>query len=616
VFVDNTYAEGECPMPLTADFILERLREWGIHRIFGYPGDGINAFLGALDRADGDPELIQPRHEEMGAFMATAHAKFTGEIGCCMATSGGGTIHLLNGLYDAKLDHQPVVAIIGQQKRISLGAGFQQEIDPNTLFKDVSADFVQTCMHPAQARQLVDRACKVALTNRTVATIIVPEDVAEEPAQTSPPRQHGAVYTSVGWTQPRVIPPDSEIQKAADILNEGKKVAMLVGQGAAKAADEVVEVAELLGAGAAKTSLGRAVLPDDLPWVTGPIGLLGSTSSHEMMMNADTLLMIGTSFPYTEWLPQEGQCKGVEIDIDGKMIGVRYPMDAHLVGDSKETLDRLIPLLHRKEDRSWRTQIEGEVREWWQVLDDRAHDKADPLNPELVVHELSKRLPDEAILTTDAGSAANWWSRHLKMRPGMQASLAGNLATMGPGTPYAISAKLDYPDRPVIALVGDGVFQMNGLAEMITVKRYLDRLSKSPLIFCVFNNQDLNQVTWEQRAMAGDPKFPGSQSIPDVPYAEWAKLLGLTGIRCDDPKKIGKAWDDALAANGPVVLEVVTDREIPPIPPHIKKMQAKKAAKALREGDPEAWGITVKGAKQKGHEFTESLKAMLPGGRS
>ncbi|MDN5746995.1 MAG: thiamine pyrophosphate-requiring protein [Pseudonocardia sp.] len=595
-------------MPQTADFILYRLRQWGIHRIFAYPGDGINSLLGAFDRANGDPEFIQPRHEEMGAFMATAHAKFTGEIGCCMATSGGGTIHLLNGLYDAKLDHQPVVAILGQQKRIALGAGFQQEIDPNTLYKDV-AEYVQTMMHPAQARQLIDRACKVALSNRTVAAIIVPEDVAMAEAETSPPRTHGAVYTSVGWTKPRVIPPETELRKAAQILNEGKKVAMLVGQGAAEAADEVVQAAELLGAGIAKTSLGRATVPDDLPYVTGPIGLR-STSSHHMMMNADTLFMIGTSFPYMEWMPEEGQCKGVEIDIDGRQIGIRYPMDAHLVGDSKETLKELIPLLQRKTDRSWRDEIEGQVDEWWQILDDRAHQPADPLNPELVAHELSKRLPDEAIITTDAGSVANWWARHLRLRKGMAASLAGNLATMGPGTPYAISAKLDFPGRPVIAMVGDGVFQMNGMLELITCKRYLDRLNDGPLIFCVFNNQDLNQVTWEQRAMAGEPKFPGSQEIPDVPYAEFAKLLGFTGIRCDSPDTIGAAWDQALAANGPVVLEVVVDKEIPPVPPHIKREQAQKVAKALRQGDPEAWGIVTKGARQKMHEFTESMKAL------
>jgi pyruvate dehydrogenase (quinone) len=427
------------------------------------------------------------------------YCRLTGEIGCCLATSGGGTLHLLNGLYDAKLNHYPVVAIVGQQKRMSLGAAFQQEIDPNTLYKDVSSDFVQTCMAPVQARHLVDRACKVALNNRTVATIILPEDVAMAEAEPSPPRMHGAVFSSVGWTRPTMIPPGPEVKKAAEVLIAGNKVAILVGQGAAEASDEVVQVAELLGAGVAQSSLGRAVLPDDLPYVTGPIGLLGSTASQAMMSGADTLFFIGTSFPHAEWLPREGQCRGVEINRDGRMIGTRYPMEANLVGDSKETLYQLVPLLKRKDDRSWRSKIEKEVAEWWRVLDKRAHDKADPLNPELVVHKLSKRLPDNATLTTDAGSVANWWARHLKMRPGMAASLAGNLATMGPGTPYAISAKLAHPARPVIALVGDGVFQMNGLAEMITVKRYRDRLSDGPLIFCMFNNQDLNQVTWEAR---------------------------------------------------------------------------------------------------------------------
>jgi pyruvate dehydrogenase (quinone) len=600
-------------MPNVADYVLNRLTEWGIHRIYGYPGDGINGFLGALDRAKGDPEFIQPRHEEMGAFMATAHAKFTGEVGCCMATSGGGAIHLLNGLYDAKLDHQPVLAIVGQQKRISLGAAYQQEIDPNTLFKDVS-EFIQTCMHPAQARHLIDRALKVAISQRAVATIIFPVDVQEEDAQPSPPRIHGAVYSSIGLTKPRVIPPEAELRKAADILNEGTKVAMLIGQGAAEAADEVVQAAELLGAGVAKTLLGREVLPDDLPYVTGPIGLLGSTASYELMMGADTLFMIGTSFPYAEWLPKEGQCKGVEIDIDGRMIGVRYPMQANLVGDAKETLKELIPLLHRKQDRSWREKIESEVKEWWQVLDDRAHDSADPMNPELVAHELSPRIPDRAILTADSGSGTNWWARHLRLRKGMRASLSGTLATMGPGTPYAISAKFAYPDRPVIAFVGDGAFQMNGMAELITVKRYWERWSNPTLVFCVFNNQDLNQVTWEQRAESADPKFMGSQWIPDVPYAEFAKLLGLKGIKVDDPKQMGAAWDEALTANRPVVLEVVTDPEIPPIPPHIKKELGKKAATAMIKGDPEEVGVITKGVKQKVHEFTESVKEKLPGG--
>lgn len=603
-------------MPQTADFMLDRLRQWGIHRIYGYPGDGILSMLGALDRAGGDPEFIQPRHEEMAAFMATGHAKFTGEIGCCMATSGGGTIHLLNGLYDAKLDHQPVVAIVGQQKRMSVGAAFQQEIDPNTLFKDVSSDFVQTCMVPEAARHLVDRACKVALTNRTVATIILPEDVGESEAVPSPPREHGAVFTSVGWTRPRMIPPQSELQKAAEILNRGEKVAILAGAGAAEAVDEVVQAAELLGAGVAKTSLGRATVPDDLPFVTGPIGLLGSTASEHMMSGADTLLFVGTNFPYAEWLPVEGQCRGVEINNDGRMIGTRYPMDAHLVGDSKETLRELLPMLRRKEDRAWRSKIEREVAVWWRVLKDRAHDKAKPLNPERVAYELSNQLPDRSVVTTDAGSVANWWARHLRLREGMAASLAGNLATMGPGTPYAISAKLAHPDRPVIALVGDGAFQMNGMAEMITVKRYQDRLSEGgPLVFCVFNNEDLNQVTWEQRAMGGQPKNKNTQDIPDVPYAEFANLLGIKGIRCDNPKKMKEVWKQALSVNGPVVLEVVVDPDIPPVPPHIKKMQAKMTAKSLAK-DPDRISIATKGTKEKMHEFTESARESVRNVRS
>lgn len=593
-------------MAQVSDYILQRLREWGIHRIYGYPGDGINAFLGSLDRADGDPEFIQTRHEEMAAFMATGHAKFTGEVGCCIGTSGGGAVHLLNGLYDAKMDAQPVLAIVGQQKRISLGARFQQEIDLISLYKDVS-EFVEMCTEPAQARMLVDRAMKTALSMRGVATIIVPEDVGESEAVTSPPREHGAVYTSVGWTRGRLLPDEDELRKAADVLNEGSKVAMLVGQGAAQASDEVVQVAEKLGAGIAKGLVGRAVVPDDLPFVTGAVGLLGTSASDEMLMNCDTLFVVGSSFPYAELLPEEGQARGVQIDIDGRMIGTRYPMEAHVVGDAKESLRELLPMLEAKSDRSWREKIEKDVDEWWRIMDRRANQKFDLVNPEFVAQELNGRLPDGCILTCDTGSITNWWARHLKLRSGMKASLAGTLASMGPGTPYAISAKFAHPGRPVIAFLGDGAFQMNGMLEMITVRRYLDRLSGSPLVFCVFNNRDLNQVTWEQRAMAGDPKFPGSQDIPDVPYAEFAKLIGLDGIYCDDQGQVGKAWDQALAADRPVVLEFKVDAEVPPIPPHIKMPQAKKAAKAVAKGDPEGTGIAAVGMRQKLAEFYEKL---------
>jgi pyruvate dehydrogenase (quinone) len=593
-------------MPQVSDYVLGRLREWGVHRVFGYPGDGINGFLGAFDRAAGNPEFIQARHEEMAAFMAAGHAKFTGEVGVCAATSGPGAIHLLNGLYDAKLDHQPVVAIIGQQKRLSMGAQYQQEVDLDCLFRDVS-EFVNTCAHPGQARHLVDRAMKVALTTRGVATVIFPEDIQEEDAVESPPHMHGSVFSSVGWVKPRIIPPEEELRKAAEILNAGQRVAILVGQGAGGATREVVEAADVLGAGIAKALLGKDVVPDDLPGVTGPIGLLGSKPSDDMVMNCDTLFMIGTSFPYAEWLPPEGQARGVEIDIDGRMIGVRYPMDAHLTGDSAETLRALLPMLERKTDRAWREDIEENVAEWWRILDRQCHqDFGGGINPQLVAWELSERLPDGAILTADSGSATTWWARHLKVRAGMRASLSGTLATMGPGTPYAIAAKFAHPGRPVIAFVGDGAFQMNGMNEMLTVKRYAKRLNGSPLIFAVFNNQDLNQVTWEQRALSGDPKFMGSQWLPDMPYAEYANMLGLTGIYCDTPQGVAAAWEQALAASGPVVLDFKVDQEVAPLPPHVMKSQAKKAVKAWVK-DPERTGIAVRGFRQKLAEFYEAL---------
>ncbi|HZQ66137.1 MAG TPA: thiamine pyrophosphate-requiring protein [Gaiellaceae bacterium] len=590
---------------LVADFVLKRLREWGVHRVYGYPGDGINGYLGAFDRAGGDPEFIQARHEEMAAFMACAHAKYTGEVGVCIATSGPGAIHLLNGLYDAKLDHAPVLAIVGQQKRMSLGAEYQQEVDLQVLFKDVS-EFVQVCMEPAQARHLVDRAIRTALDRKGVTTLVFPNDIQEEEAVESPPREHGAVYSSVGYSRPRVLPQRGDLERAAEVLNAGEKTAMLVGQGALGAADEVVETAELLGAGVAKALLGKAALPDDLPFVTGSIGLLGTTASYELMSGCDTLLMVGTSFPYSEWLPEEGKARCVQIDLDGRRVGMRYPADVHLVGDAKETLRELNQLLERKEDRSWREHIESQVAEWWRVVEDRAMQDADPMNPQRVVWALNSHLPDDVILAADSGSSTNWWARDLKVRKGMLASLSGTLATMGPATPYAIAAKFAYPHRPVIAFVGDGSFQMNGMAELITVKRYWERWQTPTLVFCVFNNQDLNQVTWEQRALAGDPKYPATQWIPDVPYHRVAELFGLKGIYCESKDAVGDAWAEALAADRPCVLEVKVDPEVPPLPPHIRTEQAKKMAKAMVK-DPERVGVMEKSLRGKLAEFKESL---------
>ncbi len=587
---------------LVADFVLARLTEWGVTRVYGYPGDGINGFLGAFDRADGHPEFIQARHEEMAAFMACGDAKYSGEVGVCIATSGPGAIHLLNGLYDAKLDHAPVVAVVGQQKRMSLGGNYQQEVDLQTLFKDV-AEYVHTCMDPAQARHLIDRAVRIALAERTVTAVVFPNDVQEEKAVESPPREHGAVYSSVGFTPPKVVPPDAELDRAAELLNAGERVAMLVGQGAADAQDDVIETAELLGAGVAKALLGKAAVPDDLPFVTGSIGLLGTRPSYDLMKGCDTLLVVGSSFPYSEWLPKEGQAKGIQIDIDPGMLGIRYPMDVHLAGDARETLRLLNPRLNRKEDRSWREEIEEWVEEWWRLLDEWAHEDADPVNPQLVAHELSQRLPDGCILAADSGSSTNWWARHLKLRRGMMASLSGTLATMGPGVPYAIAAKFAHPDRPVIAFVGDGSMQMNGLNELITIAKYHERWSNQTLVVCVFNNQDLNQVTWEQRVLAGDPKYVGSQQIPDFPYARYAEMIGLHGLRVDTPDDVGTGWDEVLSVERPSVLEVVVDPEIPPLPPHITAEQTKKMARAMVKGDPDAAGVMTKSLRAKLEEF-------------
>ena len=590
-------------MPDTAEFILNRLTEWGITRVYGYPGDGINSLLGAFHKVGDKLDFIQTRHEEIAAFAASAHAKFTGEVGVCMATSGPGAIHLLNGLYDAKLDHQPVVAIVGQQPRMCIGANYQQEVDLAVLFKDVAGEYVTTITVPEQARHVVDRAIRIAVDSRTPTAIIVPDDVGEL-EYSEPPRAHGAVFSSVGYSKPLIRPRDADLQRAAEVLNQGEKVAILIGQGAIGAEDEVVQVAELLGGGVAKALNGRAALPDDLPFVTGAIGLLGTKPSYEMMNGCDTLLMIGTSFPYAEWLPKEGQARAVQIDIDGRRLGMRYaPTECNLVGDAKDTLQALIPLLEQKQDRSWRQQLEQEIERWWKLMDERAQLSANPINPQLVFAELSPRLPDNCILTSDSGSATNWWARHLRMRQGMKAALSGTLATMCPAIPYALAAKFAFPDRPVIATIGDGAFQMLGVNALIDLARYSERWSNKQCIVLVLHNDDLNQVTWEQRVMAGDPKLEVSQVLPDFPYARYAEILGLKGIRVDKPEQVGPAWDEALAhTGGPVLIEAITDPEVPPLPPHIKFEQAKNLAKAL-PGDPARREIITQSIKGKVEEF-------------
>jgi pyruvate dehydrogenase (quinone) len=585
------------------DYLLQRLRDWQVEQVFAYPGDGINGIVAAFGKADDQPRFIQARHEEMAAFEAVGYAKFSGKPAVCMATSGPGAIHLLNGLYDAKLDHVPVVAIVGQTARSAMGASYQQEVDLQSLFKDVASAYLVEVNVPEQLPNALDRAFRVAEAERAPTALIIPSDLQEQPY--SPPGHTFKQTPSSPPSHPHpvTLPDLGELDRAAEVINAGQKVAILVGQGARSAADEVRELAELTGAGVAKALLGKDVLPDDLSYVTGSIGLLGTRPSYELMTGCDTLLIIGSNFPYSQFLPEYGKARGVQIDIDGKFIGMRYPTEVNLVGDARATLAALLPKIERKTDRSWRETVESNVARWWETMERESMVSADPINPMRITWELSAVIPDNAIVTSDSGSAANWYARTLRLRGGMRGSLSGTLATMGPGVPYAIGAKFAHPDRPAIALVGDGAMQMNGLAELITIRRYYERWSDPRCVVCVLHNNDLNQVTWELRAMGGAPKFEESQVLPDVDYAGIARSLGLGGIAVTEPDRLASAWQEALAADRPVVLDVHCDPNVPPIPPHATFEQVKAAAESVLKGDPDAFSLVTQGIKTKLQEF-------------
>ncbi|WP_330281778.1 thiamine pyrophosphate-requiring protein [Streptomyces sp. NBC_00588] len=585
-----------------SDHILQRLREWGVDHVFGYPGDGINGLLAAWGRADDQPRFVQSRHEEMSAFEAVGYAKFSGRLGVCAATSGPGAIHLLNGLYDAKLDHVPVLAIVGQTHRTAMGGSYQQEVDLHTLFKDVASDFVETVTVPEQLPNVLDRAIRTAYARRSPTALIIPGDVQE--LDYSPPtHEFKMVPSSLDRSSWTAVPSEESLRRAAEILNSGDKVAILVGQGAAGARAEVEQIAQRLKAGVAKALLGKDVLSDELPYVTGSIGLLGTRPSYELMRDCDTLLTIGSSFPYSQFLPDFGKARAVQIDIDPHMVGMRYPYEVNLVGDARATLQQLIPLIGEDRGPEWYDTICDNVARWREVMERRAQQSADPINPEYVTHALDALLPQNAIITADSGSAANWYARHLTMRPGMRSSLSGTLATMGPGVPYAIGAKFAHPDRPAIALVGDGAMQMNGLAEMITAAKYRDLWEDPRLVVAVFNNRDLNQVTWEMRAMEGAPSFLPSQELPDVQYAAFARSLGLTGVRVEKPEDVEAGWRAGLEADGPAVIEFLTDPAVPPIPPHATWEQMEATAASILKGDADRAGMVKQGFKAKVQEF-------------
>ena len=571
-----------------ADFLLDRLHDWGVRSIYGCPGDGVSGIVGALGRSECKMQFVQARDAELAAFMACAHAKFSDEIGVCMATSGSGALHLLNGLYDAKLDHQGVVVIVGQQKRGALPGGCHEEVDLMALFKDVAPEFLEVATAPDQVRYLVDRAVQIAKDRRAVTCIIIPGDLQELPAAPLPKREVGALQSGIGTGVMPSVPAPEGLRRAAEVLNAGKKVALLVGAGALHATDEIIAVAEALGAGIAKALLGKAAVPDDLAIVTGSIGILGTQPSAQMMEECDTLLVVGSSFPYLEFLPSEGQARGVQIDIDPRLVNLRYPMEVCLVGDSKATLAALLPLLRRKIDRSWQANIEDNVRHWWKVLEARANISARPINPQRVFRELSPRLPDNAIITVDNGPAAVWYARDVRLRRGMKASLSGGLQAAGSSIAYAIAAKHLHPGRPVIALADDGAMQMNGINGLITIARMWPAWADKRLVIMVLNHSDLALTAEEQRTPASSPRAGSLQNLPQFAYADVAKMLGLHGLRVDHPDAVGPAWAAALRCRRPVLLEMAIDPEIQALPPTFDRKHLQAYLSALVQGDPAA----------------------------
>lgn len=549
--------------PLVADSIVERLTAWGVDRVFGYSGDGINPVLGAFRRA-GSPEFVQARHEENAAFMAVGHAKYTGGVGVVMSTQGPGAVHLLNGLYDARMDSVPVVALVGQQSQTVLGSAYQQEIDLQSLFKDVASGFRQQVNSPEQAPMVIDRAFKAALATRSPAVVILPHDIQQEPAPELE-HQHGVVPSAPLWRPGRVVPQEQDVHDAAALLNGGSKLALLVGQGARGAQEEVVALAEKLGAAIVTSLLGKPYVDEALPYAAGTMGHLGTSASGWAMANCDTLLIVGSNDPWTEFYPPPGAARAVQIDSDAKAIGNRYPVEVAVTGDAAQSLRMLLPLV--EERLGWRADVEHHVDAWRNLSEARAMTATDAVNPERAVRELNGRLPLNAQVAVDVGSCVYWYARQLHLPRGVPAHLSSTLASMGCGVPYGIAAKLASPDRPVVVLSGDGGFQMTGVAELITVSRLWRKWENPVFAICILNNRDLAEVSWEQRETEAEPRFDDSQDLPDVDYAGYAKLLGLDGARVESDDDVGPAWERALAADRPFVLDIMTDPDMPLLPP-------------------------------------------------
>jgi pyruvate dehydrogenase (quinone) len=560
----------------TSDLLVERLIDWGVDTIFGLPGDGINGVMEALRTRQDRIRFVQVRHEEAAAFMACGYAKVTGRLGVCLATSGPGGIHLLNGLYDAKLDCVPVLAITGMAFHDLIHTHTQQDVELDKLFMDVAV-YNNRVMGKTHVENVVDLACRTALAYKGVAHITIPTDLQEETIEERSKRNLPHHTTEIA-SRGAIVPDQRGLREAADILNGGRKVAILAGQGALGATAALEQTAEMLGAPIVKALLGKAAVPDDSPYTTGGIGLLGTRPSQEAIEQCDTLLMVGTSFPYIEYLPKPGSARAVQIDIDPMRIGLRYPVEVGLVGDSRASLQALLPMLQRKEDRSFLERTQSAVGDWWAQMEEAGTQSSMPMKPQVVAWELGKRLRDDAMIFSDSGTIATWAARLIKIRRDQQFTLSGTLASMANGFPYAIAAQLAFPERQSVAFVGDGGFSML-MAEFATCVKY-----QLPVKVVVIKNNTLGQIKWEQMVFLGNPEY--GVDLQPIDFVKIAEACGGTGFRIDQPAECGRVLDQALAARGPVLIEAVVDPLEPPMPPKITRDQAVKFAESLLKGEP------------------------------
>jgi len=578
-----------------SDMLIDAIHDWGVDVVFGLPGDGINGIMEALRKRADKIRFIQVRHEEAAAFMACAYAKYTGKLGVCLATSGPGGLHMLNGLYDAKLDGQPVLAITGLQYHDLVHTYTQQDVELDKVFMDVSV-YNTRVMGASHVENVSDLACRTALVYRGVSHITIPVDMQEfEMDRKKLSKRNIPHHTSDVCAIGALVPPDSDLERAADILTSGKRIAILAGRGALRATDELEILAETLGAPIVKALLGKAAVPDTSPYTTGGIGLLGTKPSQEVMENCDTLFMIGTSFPYIEFLPKPGQARAIQLELDPMRIGLRYPVEVGLVGDARRTLQRLLPLLKKNKYRKFLEKAQSGMRQWWAIMEAYGSRMDTPMKPQVVAWELGKRLSDTAIISCDSGTIATWWARQIPAKRGQMHSLSGNLATMAPGLPYAIAAQIAYPDRQCVAFVGDGGFSML-MAELATCVKY-----KLPVKIFVIKNNTLGQIKWEQMVFLGNPEY--GCDLQPINFALFAQACGATGLTIENPRDCGRMIEQALNTPGPVLVEAVVDPYEPPMPPKVSMRQAEKFAESLLRGEPNRTKIIATVAEDKIREL-------------